>query len=74
MQLPVIQPLLFVLSALSGLDIRINKAQVKNLALILTASRPVELPHEPLSERCGNLSIHTAPTKQPILSKVLLHS
>ena len=28
------------------------------------ASRPVGLHHQPLSERCVNLSIHTAPIRQ----------
>ena len=29
------------------------------------ASRPEEFHPRPLTERCGNLSAHTAPTKQP---------
>jgi hypothetical protein len=30
------------------------------------ASRPEEFHLRPLTERCGSLSAHTAPTKQPI--------
>jgi hypothetical protein len=30
------------------------------------ASRPEEFHLRPLTERCGSLSAHTAPTKQPV--------
>jgi hypothetical protein len=30
------------------------------------ASRPEEFHPRPLTERCGSLSAHTAPTKQPV--------
>ena len=36
MKLPVIKPISFVLDAINSLDVQINKAQVKNLALIMT--------------------------------------
>jgi hypothetical protein len=36
MKIPVIKPICFVFDAVNSLDIKINKAQVKNLALILT--------------------------------------
>ena len=36
------------------------------------ASRPVELQHQPLSERCGNLSIHTAPIRHTYQRTVCL--
>jgi hypothetical protein len=34
-------------------------------ALKALASRPEEFHPRPLTERCGSLSAHTAPTKQP---------
>jgi hypothetical protein len=35
-------------------------------ALKALASRPEEFHLRPLTERCGSLSAHTAPTKQPV--------
>src|SRR3990167_8289240 len=37
MHMPIVQSLSFVLIALNGLDMHINKAQMKNLAMIITA-------------------------------------
>ena len=48
----------------------VSVVMLKVIALILEciktlmASRPEELPLRPLTERCVNLSIHTAPIKQ----------
>src|SRR3954462_12970186 len=35
-------------------------------ACLAQASRPEEFHLRPLTERCGSLSAHTAPTKQPV--------
>jgi len=37
----------------------------------LMVSRPQELPPQPLAERYVNLSIHTAPIRQTLLSSLL---
>ena len=36
---------------------------IESCCCSLMESRPKELPHQPLAERCVNLSIHTAPSK-----------
>src|SRR4051794_23799868 len=41
-------------------------ANLPFLRLRRTASRPEEFHLRPLTERCGSLSAHTAPTKQPV--------
>jgi transposase len=42
-------------------------AQERGVQLGMTlASRPEEFHLRPLTERCGSLSAHTAPTKQPV--------
>jgi hypothetical protein len=43
----------------------VSKSKLRLSRLERVASRPEEFHPRPLTERCGSLSAHTAPTKQP---------
>jgi hypothetical protein len=54
--------------AVPGPGLVVRKPQLRLSRLERVASRPEEFHLRPLTERCGSLSAHTAPTKQPTAS------